>query len=144
MRAAPGKSLDSQIGSGSEAAEFEFIAEWLDNRIIEPGAEVRCTTGDIAYRERLGGMLSFTTAALPDSLPYSHDDLRLSSCGWSLLEALISPPIVQADRLPATTSSPTCSLMQTNSTENLRESIPDPALSKASARRLNFWTIRDL
>jgi hypothetical protein len=33
--------------------------------------------------------------------------------------------------------------MQTNSTENLVESIPGPERFKAIARRLNFLTIRD-
>ena len=48
-------------------AAQEFISHYhaernhqgLDNRIIEPGDEVRCTSGKIACRERLGGMLRY-------------------------------------------------------------------------------------
>ena len=40
----------------------------LDNRLIEPGEEVGSTAGEVASRERLGGMLRTTTAKRPELL----------------------------------------------------------------------------
>lgn len=48
-------------------AAQEFISHYsaernhqgLDNRLIEPGDEVGCATGEIVCRERLGGMLRY-------------------------------------------------------------------------------------
>jgi hypothetical protein len=49
------------------AAVVAFLAHYhaernhqgLNNRIIEPGDELRCTTGKIACRERRGGILRY-------------------------------------------------------------------------------------
>ncbi len=65
-----GQCLDRMILFGDRSlrnAAQEFISHYhternhqgLDNRIIEPGDEVRCTSGKIACRERLGGMLRY-------------------------------------------------------------------------------------
>jgi hypothetical protein len=37
----------------------DAIEYLLDNRLIESGDEVACTTGEIACHERLGGMLRY-------------------------------------------------------------------------------------
>jgi putative transposase len=67
MRSAKEECLDRMILFGDKSlrnAAQEFVSHYhaernhqgLDNRIIEPGDELRCTTGKIACRERLGGI----------------------------------------------------------------------------------------
>jgi hypothetical protein len=80
------------------------------------------------------------TAALPDSLPDFHDDFRLNSCGTSLVDAL-SSLAPQVDQSAAATSSPTCDLMQTNSTRNLVASVLEPARFKSFTHGLNYLTM---
>jgi hypothetical protein len=53
----------------------------------------------------------------------------------------LQPLLLQVDQSAAITTSPTCGLMQTNSTGNLVDSIPGPARLQAFARRLNYLTI---
>jgi transposase InsO family protein len=53
------RSLRNAIQQFVSHYHAERNHQGLDNRIIEPGADVRCTTGDIACRERLGGMLRY-------------------------------------------------------------------------------------
>jgi transposase InsO family protein len=70
IRSTKEECLDRMILFGNRSlcnAAQEFISHYhaernhpgLDNRIIEPGDEVRCTRGKIACRERLGGMLRY-------------------------------------------------------------------------------------
>jgi len=54
---------DRSMRNAAQAFISHYHAErnhqGLNNRIIEPGDEVCCTTGEIACRERLGGMLRY-------------------------------------------------------------------------------------
>jgi putative transposase len=70
MRSVKEECLDRMILFGDKSlrnAAQEFVSHYhaernhqgLDNRIIEPGDELRCTTGKIAFRERLGGILRY-------------------------------------------------------------------------------------
>jgi putative transposase len=70
IRSTKEECLDRMILCGDRSlrnAAQEFIShhhaerhhQGLGNRIIEPGDEVRCTSGKIACRERLGGMLRY-------------------------------------------------------------------------------------
>lgn len=70
IRSIKEECLDRMILFGERSlrnAAQEFISHYhaernhqgLGNRIIEPGNEVGCTTGEIACRERLGGMLRY-------------------------------------------------------------------------------------
>jgi len=70
IRSIKEECLDRMILFGDRSlrnAAQEFISHYhaernhqgLDNRIIEPGDDVRCTSGKIACRERLGGMLRY-------------------------------------------------------------------------------------
>jgi putative transposase len=54
-----GRSLRNAVQQFVSHYHAERNHQGLDNRIIEPGADVRRTTGDIACRERLGGMLRY-------------------------------------------------------------------------------------
>jgi len=70
IRSIKEECLDRMILFGDRSlrnAAQEFISHYhaernhqgLNNRIIVPGDELRCTTGKIACRERLGGMLRY-------------------------------------------------------------------------------------
>jgi transposase InsO family protein len=70
MRSVKDESLDRMIFFGERAVQTAVVAilahyhaernhQGLDNRLIEPGEEVGRTTGEIACRERLGGMLRY-------------------------------------------------------------------------------------
>jgi len=53
------KSLQVAIAEFSSHFHAERNHQGLDNRLIEPGEEVGRTAGDVACRERLGGMLRY-------------------------------------------------------------------------------------
>jgi putative transposase len=53
------KSLQNAVSNFLDHYHKERNHQGLDNQLLQPGAEVGCTAGDIAYRERLGGMLRY-------------------------------------------------------------------------------------
>jgi transposase InsO family protein len=70
MRSVKEECLERMIFFGErslQVAVAEFLSHFhkernhqgLGNRLIEPGEEVGRTTGDVAFRERLGGMLRY-------------------------------------------------------------------------------------
>jgi putative transposase len=70
MRSVKGESLERMIFVGErslQVAVAEFLSHFhaernhqgLDNRLTEPGEELGRTAGDVACRERLGGMLRY-------------------------------------------------------------------------------------
>ena len=70
MRSAKEECLERIVYFGErslQVAVAEFLSHFhaernhqgLGNRLIEPGEEVRRTVGDVACRERLGGMLRY-------------------------------------------------------------------------------------
>ena len=70
MRSVKDECLDRMIFFGEKAVQTAVVAflahyhaernhQGLDNRLIEPGEELGDTTGEVACRERLGGMLRY-------------------------------------------------------------------------------------
>jgi putative transposase len=71
MRSIKEECLDRMIFFGEKSlqnAASNFLAHYhkernhqgLNNQLLQPGAEVGCTAGDVACRERLGGMLRYS------------------------------------------------------------------------------------
>jgi transposase InsO family protein len=68
MRSVKGECLERMVFFGAlQVAVVAFLVHYhqernhqgLDNRLIEPGEEVGHTTGEVACRERLGGILRY-------------------------------------------------------------------------------------
>ena len=53
------RSLRNAVGQFLAYYHAERNHQGLDNRLIEPGDEVRLTDGDIKCNERLGGLLKY-------------------------------------------------------------------------------------
>jgi len=54
------KSLQNAVADFLAHYHQERNHQGLNNQLIQPGNEVGCITGDVACRERLGGMLSYS------------------------------------------------------------------------------------
>ena len=70
MRSVKGECLERMVFFGERSLQVAVVAflahyhqernhQGLDNRLIEPGEEVGHTTGEVACRERLGGILRY-------------------------------------------------------------------------------------
>ena len=53
------KSVRNAVGEFLQHYHVERNHQGLGNRLIEPGVQVGCVDGEVACRERLGGLLQY-------------------------------------------------------------------------------------